>query len=207
MKKSFSLLELIFIIVIISIISAIIMPKVQHSKLDLAGQRVILYLKYTRYLAFVDNKLKVDDDMWYKERWTMKFKNCEANIGGLYFIVYSDKNHKGHPNKNECAKDPITLKWLYSFHNCISGDDKSKYVLLTKEYGVSKIEISCNSTNTIGSISFGANGEVYSRLGINPLEKDKYKLTQTCFITLFDKEENFIKIAIEPYTGFIHQIL
>ena len=144
--------------------------------------------------------------MWYKERWTMKFQNCASSIGGLYFVVFSDINHKGSPNKNECAKDPITSRWLYSHWDCNPSDDESKYILLTKEYGVTKVDISCNSTSTIGSISFGNTGQAYSRLGTKPQEVERYKLTQTCYIKLFDKDDNFVKIAIEPNTGFIHRI-
>jgi hypothetical protein len=204
MKKSFTLIELIFTIIIISITISIIISKPQHSNLDLAANRIILYLKHARYLALVDNKYKVDDSMWYKERWTMKFKNCSSKIGGLYFIVFSDKNHKGSANKIECAKDPITSRWLYSNWDCNAANDESKYILLTKEYGITKVDISCNSTSTIGSISFGHDGQAYSRLGTKPEEVEKYKLTQTCYITLFDKTHNFIKIAIEPETGFIY---
>ncbi|MBT3281248.1 MAG: type II secretion system protein [Campylobacteraceae bacterium] len=206
MKKSFTLLELIFTLIILSIVISTTIPKPQHSNLDLAANRVILYLKHTRYLGLIDNKLKLDDDMWYKERWTMKFQNCASSIGGLYFVVFSDINHKGSPNKNECAKDPITSRWLYSHWDCNPSDDESKYILLTKEYGVTKVDISCNSTSTIGSISFGNTGQAYSRLGTKPQEVERYKLTQTCYIKLFDKDDNFVKIAIEPNTGFIHRI-
>ncbi len=206
MKKSFTLLELIFTLIIISIVASVLIPKPQHSNLDLAAQRVILYLKHTRYLALVDNKYKVDDPMWYKERWTMKFQNCSSKIGGLYFVVFSDENHKGSPNKTECAKDPITSRWLYSHWDCDAKADESKYILLTDEYGVTNIDISCNSTSTVGSISFGDDGQAYSRLGTKPEDKEKYQLSQTCYITLYDKDTNFIKIAIEPQTGYAHQI-
>jgi hypothetical protein len=206
MKKTFTLIELIFTLVILSIIISLSIPKVQKTNLNLASKRIILYLKHTRYLAFVDNKYKNDDNMWYRERWTLKFKKCSSRIGGLYFIVFSDINHKGSPNKNECAKDPITSKWLYSNWDCDASANESKYILLTKEYGIQKVEISCNSTNTIGSISFGHNGEVYSRLGTKPNQKEKYKLTKTCYIKLYDEDSNFVNIAIEPHTGFIHQV-
>ena len=210
MKKTFTLIELIFTLVILSIIISLSIPKVQKTNLNLASKRIILYLKHTRYLAFVDNKYKNENTdfakMWYKERWTLKFKKCSKSIGGLYFIVFTDKNHKGSPNKKECAKDPITSKWLYSNYDCDASNDESKYILLTKEYGIKKVDISCNSTNTIGSISFGIDGEVYSKLGTKPNQKEKYKLTKTCYIKLYDEDNNFVNIAIEPHTGFIHQV-
>jgi hypothetical protein len=206
LKKSFSLLELIFVIILISILLATTLPKKQNINLEQASKRIITYLKFTRYLAMIDNKYKLDEPLWFKERWTLKFQNCAYNVGGLYFVVFSDKNQKGSPNKDECAKDPLSDKYLYSHYDCVAGDDESETVLLTKKYGVEKVTISCNSTNTLGSISFDINGEAHSRLGTDPDRKDQYKLNETCYIELFDKEENSVKIAIEAKTGFIHRV-
>ena len=206
MKKSFSLIELIFAIVIISIVVASFIPKNNLSKLNLAADKLVLYLKYTRYIAMLDNKYKKDDDMWYKERYTLKFQNCSKKIGGLYYVVFSDKNHKGSPNKDECVKDPITNKYLYSHWDCNAGADESKYILLTKEFGVMDVDISCNSTSTIGQISFGHDGKVYSRLGTKPQDLEKYEITKSCYINLYDIEQNKVTIVIEPDTGFIHKL-
>ncbi len=205
MKQSFSLLELIFAIVLISIVISQLIPKNNFSKLNLAADKIILYLKYTRYIAMIDNKYNINDDMWYKERWTLKFQKCSKNVGGLYYIVFSDKNHKGSPNKTECLKDPITNKYLYSHYDCEAGKDESKYILLTKEFGVTNIEISCNSTSTIGQISFGNDGKVYSRLGTIPDDISKYEIKDTCYINMYDEQENKITIVIEPETGYIHK--
>jgi hypothetical protein len=206
MKKSFTLIELIFTLIIIAIIIIAALPKQQISNLDLAANRVVLYLKHTRYLAFVDNKYNPTDDMWYKKRWTLKFQNCSSSIGGLYFLVYSDMNQNGYISKDECAKDPITSRYLYSNWDCNANTDESKYILLTKEYGVTKVDISCNSTSTIGSISFGDNGDVYSRLGTVPEDIERYLLDKACQITLYDKLNNSVVIQIEPTTGFIYKV-
>jgi len=205
MKKAFTLIEIILVIVISSIFLSLAIPKYQISNLDEAANRVILYLKHTRYLAMVDNKYNPKDGMWYKQRWTLKFRKCSSSIGGLYFLVYSDTNKNGHISKNECAKDPITSRYLYSNWDCKASSDESKYILLTKEYGVRKVDISCNSTSTIGSFSFGENGDIYSRLGIQTNEIEKYKLIQKCYLKLYDKTNKFIEIIIEPQTGYIYK--
>ena len=202
MKKSFTLLELIFTIVIIAIVSSIIIPKPQYSNLDQAAQRIILYLKHIRYLALVDNKYSLTNNEWFKARWTLKFQNCSNDEDGLYFVVYSDESGgTAHFKKSECAKDPITSKYLYSSSSCISKKDESKYILLTKEYGITRVAMTCNETSTIGKISFGERGNIYSLIGTLA---DNI-LTETCYIKLFDKDGKFVKIAIEPQTGFVHQ--
>ena len=204
-KKSFSLIELIFTILLISIIISQIIPKNNFSKLNQATNKIILYLKYTRYIAMLDDKYNVNDDMWFKERWTLKFQNCSQKVGGLYYVVFSDRNHKGSPNKDECLKDPITNKYLYSHYDCEAGEDESKYILLTKEFGVTKVDISCNSTSTIGQISFGKDGKVYSRLGTNTYDISKYEIKEKCFVNLFDIKGTKETIVIEAFTGYIHK--
>jgi len=79
----------------------------------------------------------------------------------------------------------------------------SKYIFLTKEYGVTDIKIDCKPLNSaIASISFGSDGKFYN----NIKSKDgDYK--KQCTLELFDDEENSVKIAIEPKTGYIHQVL
>ena len=190
-------------LVIISIITYQIVPKNQISKLQLATDKILLYLNYTRYIAHIDNKFDNYDDEWEKKRWTLKFLNCSTKYGGLYYNVYSDMyGGTAHYKKTDTLKDPLNNKYLYS--NACSEDllnDKSKHVLLSKEYDIKEINVSCNTTSTIGQISFGFDGKIYSQLGTNIKEIDK-----TCYIKLIDKQNNFKEIAIEPKTGYIHKI-
>jgi len=179
------------------------LTKNQISKLNLASDKIILYLNYTRYIAHIDNKFNINDDEWERKRWTIKFRYCDVNVGGLYYIVYSDM-HGGtaHYKKVDTLKDPLNNKYLYS-NGCKEDSlgDKSKYILLTKEYGIDKIEVSCNTTSAIGQISFGYDGKIYSQLGTNIKEID-----EQCRIKLFNKNNDFTEIAIEHKTGYIHKI-
>ncbi len=202
-KRSFSLIELLFIIVIISIVSLAFFPKHIKSDLPQAANKIIIHLKNTRYQAMIDNKFNHDDEFWFRERWTLKFQNCQKSIGGLYYVVYSDSNHGGHINKSETLKDPLTQKWLYSNYDCDASSNESKDILLTKEYGVTKVDISCNNTSTIGQLSFGYDGQVYTKLGTKRNDTYKYMLTETCNITLYDKSNKKVTILIEPNTGYI----
>lgn len=201
MKKSFSILEIIFVIVLISIALSFIKSKNKDfSKLEQASEKIILYLNYTRYTAHIDNKYDIEDNEWFKKIWTLKFQNCSKDEDGLYYVVYSDESGgTAHFKKDECLKDPLNNKYLYSNYDCQASQDESKYVLLTKEFGVKKVDISCNTTSTIGQISFGYDGKVYSSLGDAPKE-----ITQKCIITLFDNDGNSKKIFIEPKTGYIY---
>jgi hypothetical protein len=199
-KKTFSLIEVIFVLLIISIvITQTKVKKIDRSLYD-ATNRIKLYLNYMRYIAHIDNKYNINDNEWKKKYWTMKFQKCSAQDDGIYFVIYSDTSGgTAHFKKSECLKDPLTNKYLYSNYDCKASWDESKYVLITKQYNIKDVKISCNSTSTIGQISFDYYGDVYTKLSSNPT-----KLTQNCTIKLFDKSGNTSTITISPNTGFIY---
>ena len=200
-KKSFSLIELIFAISLISILIVISIPKNNNSKLNNATNKLLLYLNYTRYIAFLDDKHDPNNPTWHKQNWTVKFKNCNKNIGGIYFNVFSDTNEGGRINKKETLKDPINNKYLYS-NGCKKDTvgDKSKYVLLTQEFDIIDIKLSCHKGSGIGYISFDSNGNVYSKLGDNPKV-----ITKPCIITMTNSKQDTSKVIIET-TGYIYRL-
>jgi len=201
MKKGFSILELIIVISLITVISTISLSKLHRSKLQLATDKILIYLNYTRYIAMVDNKYNIDDPEWEKKRWTLKFQNCSNSKDGLYFVVYSDKSGgTAHFKKSETLKDPLNNKYLYSGYDCIPNKDESADVLLTKKYGIEEIIISCNTTSTVGQISFGNDGTIYSQLGTNIKT-----IEEPCSIKLIDNQAQESVIIVEPNTGYIHK--
>ncbi len=201
-KKSFSILEIIALLAIIALVITLSVPKYTNSKLQSATDKIALYLHYTRYIALVDNQYGKDDNEWEKKRWSLKFQKCSDPKDGLYFVVFSDKSGgTGAFKKDETLKDPLNNKYLYSGYDCIPSVNESKNILLTKEFGIQKVEVSCNTTSTIGQLSFGHDGKIYSQLGMNIKE-----ITQPCIITLYDNTDNYKQIKIESNTGYIHKL-
>jgi hypothetical protein len=177
------------------------MIKNNLSKIKLAKSQILLHLKYTRYIAMLDDKYDTNDGEWFKKRWTLKFQNCQKSIGGIYYVIYSDEDKNGAIKKEESLRDPLTGNHIYSFQ-CTKDKlyDKSKFVLLTKEYDVNNVVVSCNSTSTIGQISFGHDGNIYSRLG---QFEDDYKLQTPCIIKLIGQHNQIEEIVVHPTTGYI----
>jgi type II secretory pathway pseudopilin PulG len=201
MKKSFSIIEVVVVLLLIAIVITLSIPKTSISKLQLATNKILIYLNYTRYTAMIDNKYSVDDNEWEKKRWTLKFQNCSNENDGLYFVVYSDQSGgTAHFKKKETLKDPLNNKYLYSGYDCIPNDNESPDILLTKKYEIVDVDISCNTTSTIGQISFGEDGQIYSQLGTNIKP-----ITQPCSIKLIDSKNNYSTIIVEPNTGYIHK--
>jgi hypothetical protein len=201
-KKSFSIIEMIFVITIISIIISLSNPKTNIQKIKLAKQQLILHLKYMRYIAMLDNKYKHDDKLWYRKAWNMKFLKCDNKIGGIYYVIYENIFNTEYwaVSKNETLIDPLTNNHIYSFQ-CEKDNlyDKSKFVLLSEYYGIKDIKISCSRT-PLGQILFLNSGSAYSKFK-NQMEK--FKIKKRCILTLIDKQNNKEYINIEANTGFI----
>lgn len=196
-------MEMIFVIAIISIIVSYFQMNKKDDNLKKAADRIVLYLKQTRYQALIDNKENKEDTLWHKKRWTFKFFRCSKNVGGIYYSIYSDENMTGHPNLEESLIDPLNKKRVYSTNSCEVSNNTSKYVLLTKEFDIVDVDISCNSTSSLGQISFGENGKVYSRLSNDINGKFDFEVENRCEIKLISKENKEISIYIEPKTAYI----
>ena len=202
MKKSFSILELIFVILLLSILYTFLVPKSSNYKLDEFTNRLLIYLKEVRYQALIDNKYSLNDDLWFKKRWTLKFFRCRSNVGGIYFSIYSDENKTGIPRSEDTLKDALTRKNIYSSNYCQENEYNSKYVLLTKNYDINSINLSCNNTTSLGQLSFGSDGRVYSKLGITSNEEFDYEITNICKLKIISKNGDSREILISPKTGF-----
>lgn len=207
LKKSFSFLEIIAVLTILGIFYSAFILKFdkQDAELEIATQRLILYLKHTRIQALIDDKFNPNDSLWHKKRWSLKFLRCKQDVGGLYYSIYSDTNKTGQIAKDETLKDPLTNKHIYSDNSCEAKEDRSKYVLLTKEFNINHVEVSCNDTDSLGQLSFGNNAELYSKLPDTENRHYDYLVKNPCEIALYNNKGDISIIIIEPQTGFIYK--
>ncbi|MDX4065897.1 type II secretion system protein [Aliarcobacter skirrowii] len=205
MKKSFFILELIIILIIFSIIYSTIYIKDSTYKFNLFVSKIELYLNFLRYKALIDDKTDLENSIWHKQRWTMKFLRCRENEGGgVYISIYTDNNTLGHTNKEEALKDPLTNRYITNSNFCKDDDKYSSFTLL-RNYNVKSVDISCNSTTSLGQISFGEDGRVYSRLSNVDNETYEYEITKPCFIKVTSDNNYEKEIIIYPKTGFINR--
>lgn len=202
MKKSFLILELVVVISLLALLYTLFLPKNKINYLDELTNRIELYISYTRQKALIDEKYDLKDSTWHRKRWTIKFFRCRESEGGIYYSIFSDNNKSGHPSAEDSLKDPLSGKNIYSSNQCKENSSNSKYVLLTKNFKITDIQISCNSTTSLGQLSFGSDGKVYFRLSTNENESDEYEITQPCSIKFVSKDENSKEIILFPKTGY-----
>lgn len=206
MKKSFSLLEIILVITLIGFLYTMFLPKTKINHINELTNKLSLYITHLRYKALIDDKYDSEDSLWHKKRWTIKFLRCRESVSGIYYTIYSDKNKSGHPSAEDSLKDPLTNKNIYTSNICNENSLNSKYVLLTKEFGISDIQISCNETTSLGQLSFGSDGEIYSKLSAFDNESNEYKIDKPCLIKLISKDNDSREIVIYPNTGYNKQV-
>jgi len=211
MKKAFTMLELVFVIVVVGILSAMIAPNFQRNSVREAADQLISHIRYTQHLAMMDDKYDPSDPNWYKKRWQLLFAhNVEGKSVWAYTIFSDSSNHDGNVNIGDTiARNPLNSKqYLSGGYSAgvipLNDTRRMKNLALEQKYGVTNIVFSggCNSANRItfdylgrpmqGSMSTSASVYQSSRLVITP-----------CDILLSDGVRN-ITIQIEPETGYAH---
>ncbi len=82
MKKAFTMLELVFVIVIVGILSFIAASSFQRNTLREAADQVVSHIRYTQHLAMTDDKFDPNEAQWFMRRWTLRFQQ-NVGFGGV----------------------------------------------------------------------------------------------------------------------------
>lgn len=207
-KKAFTMIELVFVIVVVGILSAVIIPKYEQNLLLECTQQIAGHLRYTQHLALLDNKTDPAKNDWWKERWTLEFNHIR---GSWRYSVWNDiAAHKtGNLNSiDEVAKDPKNanryLTGGVGIGNAAINNGANSWLDIGKKFGVTNVTFSrtCN-TNGNRAISFDEKGRPYIKAsrGINNHPSNGL-ITAQCTIDLSDGT-NTSRICITPETGYV----
>jgi len=211
MKKAFTMLELILVIVVVAILSVVIAPRFSDSQLREAADQIISHIRYTQHLAMIDDKFAPTDANWYKARYQILFHHDNSGDKHLIYTIYSDKNKNSTstPTSDEIVVDPATKRKLTG--NSTYTTTYMEQLDLTQKYGISEINVCSNSIDATGGgsssrIYFDNTGRPYylnatasmdGGVGLGDL------LANTCNIVFKSNDGNFT-ISIEPETGYVH---
>ena len=105
-KRAFTMIELVFVIVVVGILAAVMIPKLNRNGSREAATQILTHIRYTQHLAMQDDKYSATEKRWAKQRWTIAFaKNkidkClidKNNEQTWKYSVYFDKTTSGNPN-------------------------------------------------------------------------------------------------------------
>jgi prepilin-type N-terminal cleavage/methylation domain-containing protein len=70
-RYAFTMLELVFVIIVIGILAVLAMPNFRGNPLQTAAEQVASHIRYTQHLAMVDDKFDPTDATWFQNKWTI----------------------------------------------------------------------------------------------------------------------------------------
>ena len=175
MKKSaFTMLELVFVIVVIGILSAIFIPRFGQNKLSDAANQLISSIRYTQHLALIDDEYNASTNTWYYKRWAINLCQSQYKVSDI--------------NGSKVAKDPETKQ-------AMDGATIEQYDL-NKKYNVNI------TTNAKCRLIFDNLGRPYSSAGI-PATPNTDLITTSYDINLTNSSGT-LTLTVEPETGYVH---
>ena len=190
-KSAFSMLELVFVIVVIGILSAVFVPRFERDNAGEAAYQIARHIRLAQHYALVDDKFSATDSDWYKGMWAISFRTSH-----YCYAVYSNQDYASggtQADENECAFDPLTKKRLYSDTGCNEDTARTDDVLLWKSYGVNSINMTHCGVNN--QILFDQMGRPYGSAG-NLLAED-------CVITVGTDNGHSAEVTVYEETGYV----
>ena len=224
-KRAFTMIELIFVIVVVGILAAIMIPKLNRNGSREAATQILNHIRYTQHLAMQDDKYvqSVDEKLWFKMRWGITFnetslKECsidELGVKTWKYSVFFDKRGKKIFSGNINSEDQVAND-IYKSGKLLSGGWSSgivteatckkwnKELNLGKRFSITSIDFKdgCSGMQTINFDEMGRPMKVVS-VTKNRGAKRPYDrlLKKDCKITITDKRGNQTTIIIEKESG------
>jgi len=198
-KKAFTMIELVFVIVVMGIIAAVALPRFESDNVQNAMDQILSDIRYTQHLALVDNVIDPTNSKWQRAFWSIRFVGCDAKTN-WYYNVGSDTDCEGNIDTEEAAIDPRTGEPLVGA--CAAASKKSK-IYITNKFGINAINFSGGCYNNTGqSIGFDSFGRPH--VGFTGSITPNYSsiMTSDCNMTFsFDNDSN-MTIQINKETGY-----
>lgn len=223
MKKAFSLLELVLVILILGIILSVARFDFSKDRLLEGARQILNDIIYVRTLAIMQENFRIEDlalakKEWYKSRWQLYFiKSSSATQNEQTYTIFLDKNGDGNANigksavnlDREIAVDLINPRKLMNSgqSGVISKDDEraNKRFNIEKNFGIIKVEFkgSCSGATRIVFDEFG---RLYSPLknAKSTFDKNLALKDEKCIIRLLHKNQKKLCIIIENLSGFAY---
>ena len=215
------MLELVFVIVVMGIVAAVLIPRFDNSShLRDAALQIVSDIRYTQHLAMNDDPISGSDSNWYKKRWTIIFNHDNYTAGKMAYTIFADTSgtSSGNPDATaEIAKNPLDAsKLLSGGYSGIGGLDirNSNSFIGTKRYNIGSA-YDIKEVRFSSACSYHLSKRIaFDHLG-RPLKGNlsSYSLpypsagrimSSQCQITLIDQNDDNISIYIEPETGYAH---
>jgi prepilin-type N-terminal cleavage/methylation domain-containing protein len=208
-KSAFTMIELVFVIVILGILASLAMGRMERDLTQEASSTILSHIRLAQQLALNDNKHRSDNDSkWQTAYWRFEYEKCD-NSNRYIYRVGSDRDLSGGLNKIEAAIDPVNGKYIWADGACDNFDDlssdESRDVYLYGRFGVEHISHSSSKGScTAQNIGFDFLGRPH--VGIKTYKTNNSSnfqklMTKDCILTFTMSDGTKFKIKIEVETG------
>ena len=82
-KEAFTMLELVFVIVVLGILAALALPRIDRDLRQEAGDNILSAIRYTQHLALNDDKINPSINDWQKSLWQVRFTQSVVLHGAI----------------------------------------------------------------------------------------------------------------------------
>ncbi|HFD14502.1 MAG TPA: type II secretion system protein [Epsilonproteobacteria bacterium] len=160
-RQAFTLIELVFVIIVISILASLALPRLDRDVKLEAGDNILSAIRYTQQLALIDNKVSTSAT-WQRTLWAIRF----TGGANAFYTIATDDNNNSAISKDESAIDPANGKYLYNssgvFAN-IAGNE-SPNIFLGYKYSINAINFAGGCANA-QHIAFDHLGRPFNNIG------------------------------------------
>ena len=190
LKRAFTMLELVFVIVVAGILAISIIPQLERDNIGEAAHQVARHIRLAQHHALVDDRFDGSLD-WYRSMWQIAFRTTN-----FCYVVYRDVDKAGNADVVESAVDPLTKKRVYSNTSCSENPLYTDETLLWKKYGVDSISLTGCGSNSY--IAFDHMGRPHQ-----DLTSATNFLQSNCLINIGTNDGKSATITIYQDTGFV----
>jgi len=203
MKRSaFTMIELVFAIIVLGIMAALAIPRLDRDLKQEAADNVLSAIRYTQHLALIDDRHKFDKAKWHRRFWKIMFAQCSD--GNDFYRIGNDDDMDSTSTfeQSEAALDPTNGKPMYVANNgdC-SAINISPNILIGKKFGVTANNGTggCNGLKHIGFDHLGR-----PHTGFSGSDKPDYSsyMTSACILNFTMADGETFQIHVEPETGY-----
>ena len=174
------MLELVFVIVVIGILAAAIIPRMDRDGVAEATIQLQSHIRYTQHLAMVDDKYDATSGTWFENRWQIRFSDNKS-----YSVVSNNATTFARDPQNSAQTlQAIDLEDAYGVALSFSGSCGDNPIISFDHLG----------RPMVGDLEGDGAPYVADRL-----------IQNNCVITVADGGVDF-NITIHPETGYVQGI-
>jgi len=206
-RSAFTIIELIFVIVVLGILASLAMERVDRDLKQEASETILSHIRLAQQLALRDNKHRQDNNgLWQRAYWRFEYGKCKntTNLDGTaayYYRVGAATTLDKAFNKNESAINPVDGKYLYTINSCDDlKKDESSTILISKKFGINKIE-KYGGCNKVQHIAFDYLGRPHHQIGSYGSADFSKIMVNDCRLKFKMATGDSFTIIIEAETG------